>query len=744
MNSPTGSQLELLGHAEPQERGRVGARFLGLVLTQRDWLHFLSSEWVFPDKCNQLLLGVNRLIGVRPREDEILIAVWFDCAKLPSVNVLARSTEKWAECHLSEIVPEHHAVAWNGPLPLFAVERFAVATSRDRGHLLAMAGGFQDLEIPEQSIDVEFIAVELAPVDHPALTDGAMPPLNWDALRGAAAMATWAVPAIDPWLNLLCEALQDGTPNQSAHPLHASWWTTSPWSSRHETVSDDPLWTAILHVLSVLKSDRDLRPRSVLKDICIRAKDIGCDSLRLDSLMDSTTRLLEDRATIETAGLKKDPLGLALQLLLLRPTPERFVTWRDDWPAIPPAAWWTGATLAGYLSGFRSMPIRFRGSRDARRVLALRTWKLAGSGSAGPWNDVTREKLDWIRASDAILMRSNGLTWAEHKISRRGRWYQLDFAIESIRRRAEEVAETLCPDQLTSYLVLRNSKLAVHGDGLTAFDAEQRILTVNGEVEIELDPNFVIEKRFSFDRFRDWLATASISNPLPRPVEDQDVLRTPQPNDAPELPGVPTFMAPTLKSPKRTRQAVAKKHVAVMPGGLSLRLDFINNDEERLLLEEIDSNPWDTRMARRVQHYGWQYDYKARKVDPSGYLGPLPKWLAALAERLVEQSVLKEMPDQVIVNNYEGAQSISKHIDCIPCFRGPIVTLSLNEAWEMIFTRQNAEGELKYKQLLTRRSVAVLDGDARLLWLHEIPKRLKEGSMTRGRRVSITFRKIAI
>lgn len=743
MNSPAESQLELLGHSEPQKGERIGPRLLGLLLTQRAWLHFLSSEWVFPEQGKQLLLGVNRLIGARPRQDEILVAVWFDSAKLPSARVLARSADNWAKCELKELVSDHHTIAWDGPLPLFAVERFSVSTSGDRMHLLAMAGGFQDMEIPEQSIDVEHITVEFAPEDHPALTNTASPPPNWDALRGAAAMATWAVPAIDPWLTLLCEALQDEAPNQSALPLHASWWKTSPWTSRQGTVSEDPLWNAILHTLSVLKSYRDLRPRSVLDEICVHAKSTGCDTSRLDRLKDSTTRLLDDRATIETAGLKDDLLGLALQLLLLRPSPERFVAWREEWPAMPPAAWWTGATLAGYLSGFRSLPKRFRGTGNARRLLALRTWKLAGDG-VGPWGEVTNEKLDWIRITDTMVVRSNGLSWAEHKISRRGRWYQLDFNNGSIRQRAEMVTETHCPDQLASHLVLKDTQLMLHGDGLTDFDAKLRILNVKGKVEFELKPNFVIEKRFSSDRFRDWLATASISKPLPRPFDDQEVSTMSPLNVAPELPGLSSIESPAAQTQKLTQRAISKKSVAVIPNGLSLRLDFISTDEERMLLAEIDANPWDTKMARRVQHYGWQYDYKARKVDPSGYLGPLPKWLSTLSERLLMQGIFSEMPDQVIVNNYEGAQSISKHIDCISCFRGPIVTLSLNEAWEMVFTRKDAEGELKYKQLLARRSAAVLDGEARLIWLHEIPKRMKEGSMTRGRRVSITFRKIAI
>ena len=44
---------------------------------------------------------------------------------------------------------------------------------------------------------------------------------------------------------------------------------------------------------------------------------------------------------------------------------------------------------------------------------------------------------------------------------------------------------------------------------------------------------------------------------------------------------------------------------------------------------------------------------------------------------------------------------------------------------------------------LDRRSAAILTGDARYRWTHEIPKRKNEpGRVARGRRLSLTFRKV--
>jgi alkylated DNA repair dioxygenase AlkB len=155
----------------------------------------------------------------------------------------------------------------------------------------------------------------------------------------------------------------------------------------------------------------------------------------------------------------------------------------------------------------------------------------------------------------------------------------------------------------------------------------------------------------------------------------------------------------------------------------------------------IDSLQWLPDLQRRVQHYGWRYDYKARRVDASMRLDPLPSWAAKLAERLVADGLVPHLADQVIVNEYVGKQGIASHIDCPPCFADGVAMVSLLESWEMIFKEDRRKR--KVQQLLERRSVAVLTGDARYRWSHEIPKRSTEPTgAPRKRRISITFRKV--
>ena len=732
MNPTSDSQLDLLALAEHAVPASDARGLLGVLLDQRSWLSLLSEEWLQPEGGGPLVLGNEQLVAHTSFKDGLGVSVWFDPLRLPSVPVQVFKGGTWATCGLSSINGDFEALAWDGPLPLFAVERFCAASITERAHLIALAQGFADLELPVQEITVEQPKVMAFPIIIPeSRVAAARPPGNWNALRGAAAMASWSVPTIDPWLDLLCDSLQSERMSGAAELLKAPWWFNPLWAS-NEYIADQ-MWRAVLEELNEVRSGRKLQPKAFLAAVCARAETLGCESSRVDQLWVQTNRLLNDEGTIESEGIGDDVLLLALQLFLLRPDPERFVGWREDWPAMPPGAWWTGATLTGFVCGFRALPPHFRGSPAARKILALRTWRLSKPDGENPWASVATERLTWARDQDFIVFRSNSEVWAEHKISRRGRWYQLDYSNEDIRCKAESLVRALRPDLLAARVILENVQLPIQGGGLLRINDNMGVVEVSGYVEIELQHSGQFRMEFSERRFKEWLATASISMAIPPPT----FVKRPA-NDV-------SLDEIRLENPTRSNREAAQVPPTMAPDGLRIVEDFIDPAEEEYLLREIDAQSWDTRMSRHVQHYGWQYDYKARKIDPKSYLGPLPDWLQMLAQRLVDRGIFNELPDQVIVNNYIGSQSISKHVDCIPCFRGPIVTISLMESWEMVFAPVNAtEADRKFKQILSRRSAVVLDGESRRSWTHEIPRRLKEGKMTRGRRVSITFRKVDV
>jgi alkylated DNA repair dioxygenase AlkB len=174
--------------------------------------------------------------------------------------------------------------------------------------------------------------------------------------------------------------------------------------------------------------------------------------------------------------------------------------------------------------------------------------------------------------------------------------------------------------------------------------------------------------------------------------------------------------------------------------GLQYIPGFVDASEEVSLLREIDVAPWLTDLSRRVQHYGWKYDYRARRVTPDSRLGPLPQWLQTLGARL--EPYFPNTPDQVIVNEYEPGQGIASHTDCVPCF-GPVVAmLSLGSDVQMDFARSAARETICLRQ----RSLLVLSDDARTQWEHSIAKRRadRQFGVRRQRRISLTFRTVQV
>ncbi len=179
--------------------------------------------------------------------------------------------------------------------------------------------------------------------------------------------------------------------------------------------------------------------------------------------------------------------------------------------------------------------------------------------------------------------------------------------------------------------------------------------------------------------------------------------------------------------------------------GLVFSDAFLTPDEESRCIERIDAavGEWRNDLSRRVQHYGWHYDYKARAITPDMHIGALPDWLERLAQRLYEETGLFDrVPEQVIVNEYLPGQGIAMHTDHRG-FGPTVCTISLGDDWEMDFSENWDE---KRPALLHRRSLVLLTGEARSVWQHGIAPRKSEpakgGRRNRRRRLSLTFRTV--
>lgn len=183
-----------------------------------------------------------------------------------------------------------------------------------------------------------------------------------------------------------------------------------------------------------------------------------------------------------------------------------------------------------------------------------------------------------------------------------------------------------------------------------------------------------------------------------------------------------------------------------LPPGARVAYNFVSEHEAERLLAVVDASDWRADLKRRVQHYGWRYDYRERRVTNDMRLGPLPDWLTTAVEAVGELMEFDRRPDQVIVNEYLPGQGISAHVDCEPCFGPAVASLSLGGRTEMVF-RHRMSGERR-SLMLEPLMLLILSGEARYDWTHEIPARKSDvidgTRQPRSRRVSLTFRTVTV
>ena len=180
--------------------------------------------------------------------------------------------------------------------------------------------------------------------------------------------------------------------------------------------------------------------------------------------------------------------------------------------------------------------------------------------------------------------------------------------------------------------------------------------------------------------------------------------------------------------------------------GLTYIPNFINQLEVKNFINAINSEQWLSDIKRRVQHYGYKYDYKARSIDYSMFIGQLPNWAMTMAQRLFDEKHIDVLPDQLIINEYEPGQGIANHVDCEPCFGDTIISISLGSSCIMDFMNLRTKQKVEVK--LESGSLIVLSGEARHNWTHGIAQRKTDNyngiKTDRRRRISMTFRKVKL
>jgi alkylated DNA repair dioxygenase AlkB len=178
--------------------------------------------------------------------------------------------------------------------------------------------------------------------------------------------------------------------------------------------------------------------------------------------------------------------------------------------------------------------------------------------------------------------------------------------------------------------------------------------------------------------------------------------------------------------------------------GLFIEKQFLHIRGQEELVAFIDSSAWSNELKRRVQHFGYYYNYKIRRISSNMEIAPIPEWGRTLIQKIYTSGVATLKFNQLIINEYLPGQGIAPHIDCIPCFDNEIVSISLGSSCLMTFS--NKKQEEKFDVMLEPGDLLLIKDEARYQWHHQIkPRKIdtwKGIDIIRERRLSLTFRKV--
>jgi alkylated DNA repair dioxygenase AlkB len=181
------------------------------------------------------------------------------------------------------------------------------------------------------------------------------------------------------------------------------------------------------------------------------------------------------------------------------------------------------------------------------------------------------------------------------------------------------------------------------------------------------------------------------------------------------------------------------------PQGLYLYDEVLSEDNADILYDYIEELGWDdhdvTKISREVQHYGYKYPYKSKTKYLVPADRPTPEVLECMADSLYNLGLLRDYPNQIIINKYEAGESIGNHTDHEGYFGNDVASLSLGSEVKMTFKPVKGKAEGKTIKLpLKVGSLLVFGDDARYKWTHGIT-----GSDTKNieiPRISVTFRNV--
>jgi alkylated DNA repair dioxygenase AlkB len=172
--------------------------------------------------------------------------------------------------------------------------------------------------------------------------------------------------------------------------------------------------------------------------------------------------------------------------------------------------------------------------------------------------------------------------------------------------------------------------------------------------------------------------------------------------------------------------------------GLSLRLKIIDNGDS--IMKQIQETPgWkpvgSAENSRRIIYFGQAYNSSTASRRSSTPVPPLPEFLLPL-QQIAQEATGKKL-STCLINEYLPGQGIGEHVDRTDEAGDTVVGISLGSSAMMIFRHPDGR---RVDVSLPANSMYVMTGEARYVWSHQVPARIKDGNRVRTTRVSVTFR----
>ena len=102
-----------------------------------------------------------------------------------------------------------------------------------------------------------------------------------------------------------------------------------------------------------------------------------------------------------------------------------------------------------------------------------------------------------------------------------------------------------------------------------------------------------------------------------------------------DLPGTVIVLEPATEAEpcagagvrlREEREPMTRNTTSIFDHGATLAPDIVTEAEEERILLRISQAPWMTDLSRRVQHYGFRYDYRQRGTGRHDPAPPFPRW----------------------------------------------------------------------------------------------------------------------